>query len=75
MFKWFKKFHRHDFYKIIASQYHTFNLRRVVVECKCGKRVIEKWHHDNVYPFLTNILITNKEMEDIKNYKNEHTEI
>ena len=68
LIKWLKThFHKHNYNKIIASQYYTFNTRKVVVECKCGKRVIEKWNHDNVYPFLTNLLITNKEMEDLCN--------
>lgn len=63
---WLKtKLHVHSYNKIIASQYHTFDTRRVVLECKCSKRVIEIWSHTSVYPFLTNLLITNKEMEDL----------
>lgn len=57
-----KKLHVHFFNKIIASQYASFNYRNVVIECRCGERKIEKWHHDEVYPFLTNNFITNKEM-------------
>ena len=68
LFKWLKdKVHRHNYYKIIASQYVSFNYRNVVVECDCGKRKLEKRHHDDVYPFLTNILITNNEMKKLTN--------
>jgi hypothetical protein len=63
----FKLFHTHNYSKIIASQYVSFNYRNVVVECKCGKRKIEKYHHDNVYPFKTNCFITNIEMEKLIN--------
>lgn len=63
--KLLKRFHKCSFDKIIVSQYWTFNYRRVVVECKCGKRDIQKWHHDNVYPILTTNFITNKEMEEL----------
>lgn len=62
-----KKFHKCNYSKIIASQYWTFNCRKIVVECECGRRNIEKWHYDLVYPFLTNNFITNKEMENLKN--------
>lgn len=64
-----KYFHKCNFDKIIVSQYWTFNLRKVVVECKCGKRDIQKWHHDNVYPILTTNFITNEEMQKILNEK------
>lgn len=60
-----KKVHVCSFNKIIASQYHTFYLRMVVVECKCGKREIQKLHHDNVYPFPTTLFITNQQMEKL----------
>ena len=63
--KLFKILHVCSFDKIIASQYFTFNWRMVVVECECGKREIQKQHHDNVYPFPTTLLITNQEMENL----------
>lgn len=63
---WLKtKLHVHSYNKIIASQYRSFNYRNVVVECNCGKRKIERWHHDDVYPFSTNNFITDKEMKEL----------
>ena len=62
-----KKLHTHYYSKIIVSQYYSFNYRKVVVECRCGKRDIQVWNHDSVYPILTTNFITNKEMESILN--------
>jgi len=66
---WFKKkFHIHIHSKIIASQYRSFNYRNVVVECKCGHRIIENRKHDCVFPFITNF-ISDKEMDLVLNHK------
>ena len=65
-----KYFHKCHFDKIIVSQYWTFNLRKVIVECKCGKRDMQTWNHKDVYPIITTNFITNKEMQEILNEKN-----
>lgn len=55
--------HVHYFGKIVRSRYVSFNYRDVIYECRCGKRkLVKDVRHDDVYPFETNILITNQEM-------------
>lgn len=61
-----KYFHTHSYSKIIASQYNTFNYRDVVLECNCGSRIIQEMHHNSVYPFETNMFITDKEMKYLR---------
>jgi len=66
LLKWLKRFfHIHNYNKILVSQYWTFHSRMVIVECKCGKRHMDRRHVDLVYPFQTTTLITDKEMKDI----------
>lgn len=66
LLKWLKRFfHIHNYNKILVSQYWTFHSRMVIVECKCGKRHMDRRHVDLVYPFPTTTLITDKEMKDI----------
>jgi hypothetical protein len=64
-------FHIHNFKKPVASQYRSFNGRNIIFECKCGKREM-RFIYDffgRGFPLETNILITDKEMEQILNEK------
>ncbi len=61
----------HRYNKPIASMYAGFNTRDIVYGCKCGKRIIKKIRRpfDVDFPIPTTILITSKELEQIKNNK------
>lgn len=61
------KLHIHYYHKILVSMYWTFETRKVVVECKCGHREIQKMEHDKVYPIETTLFITQKDLEHIVN--------
>lgn len=65
----FKKNHRCNFTKPIASKYLTFSSRNIIYECRCGKRkMMRVWRRfDDPFPIDTNILISNQEMERILN--------
>jgi hypothetical protein len=64
-----RKLHIHYFYKPIASQYVSFNTRRIIFECSCGKRKVmdEVRNFGEPFSMRTNILITNQEMLNILN--------
>ena len=68
MIKWLKnKMHIHCFDKAIASQYRSFHCRNIIYECRCGERREERECREfgDSFPIVTNILITNKEMNQI----------
>jgi len=64
-----QKLHVHRFEKPIASQYWTFNTRRIVYECKCGKRELRKEYYQfgESFPIPTTDFITNEEIEKLLN--------
>lgn len=63
LLNWIKrKLHRHSHNKIVVSRYAGFNHRDVIVECKCGHRmVMYGYWHDWVYPHQTGSFDSKKE--------------
>ncbi len=53
----------------IASQYCTFNTRRIIFECRCGKRELRNVSRafGSPFPMETTMLITNEEMDKLLN--------
>lgn len=58
-------FHNCSYEKILVSKYVSFNTRDIIAECSCGKRKRIRTDHDSVYPILTNIRCTEKDMNYI----------
>lgn len=82
MINWIKnKLHIHRFSKPIASQYWTFSTRKIIFECKCGKREMRDVYKNfgDAFPIETTLFITSKEMKELLNgngvIKNNHYEI
>jgi hypothetical protein len=48
------KLHIHYFNKPVAVGYVSFNYRRVMFECRCGKRKYGEMHHDDYYKYFFN---------------------
>ena len=67
----FKYFHRCNFSKPIISKYNTFSSRKIIYECKCGKRKEFKvWReYGDAFPIPTSNLITNDEYKSYLNSK------
>lgn len=69
MKKLLKMFHIHLFSKPIVSQYHSFETRRIIYECRCGKREVVKvyasFESNRDFPIKTTMLLTNKEFNEI----------
>ena len=59
--------HKHDYCKPIASQYRSFNGRRVIYECSCGARKDFRVYKDfsDPFPIQTNINLSDKDFERI----------
>lgn len=69
MKKLLKMFHIHLFSKPIVSQYYSFETRRIIYECRCGKREVVKvyvpFESNRDFPIKTTMLLTNKEFNEI----------
>jgi hypothetical protein len=67
-----KWLHRCNYSKPIISQYWTFHSRRIIYECKCGKRQMFKitLPYDVPFDIETTYSITNAEMDKILNKNN-----
>jgi len=61
--------HIHIHIKPIASQYAGFSCRRIIFECPCGDRAMEKVcrSFSDPFPIDTNHFITNEQMAAILN--------
>jgi hypothetical protein len=60
--------HRCKYTKPIVSRYVSFNTRKIIYQCKCGKRKVIKVFSPNYpFPIQTATLITNKEFNNILN--------
>jgi len=64
-FNLFKRKHKCNFHKPIASAYVSFNTRDSLYECKCGKRNIEREsvRFDVPFPAPTGTLLTRRDLE------------
>jgi len=60
----FKRKHKCDFTKPIASLYVSFHTRDILYECSCGKRKIEQVTRafGESFPIETTMLLTRKEL-------------
>jgi hypothetical protein len=60
----FKRKHKCDFTKPIASLYVSFHTRDILFECSCGKRNIERVTNDfdTPFPIETTMHLTRKEL-------------
>lgn len=61
------KMHIHRCNQPILSQYWTFHSRRIVYQCKCGKKELHHVHRNfgDAFPIETGIMIENKEVDKV----------
>lgn len=62
-------FHIHSFNTPVASEYRSFNIRRIIYQCKCGckksERVNRPFDSNIDFPIKLSCLIGKEDFEDI----------
>jgi hypothetical protein len=66
--------HIHKFSRPVISQYNSFNTRRIIYQCTCGKkeaRLVYRAFGDP-FPIETAVMLDNKEFNAILKYEKIH---
>lgn len=67
-----KYLHIHRFNKPLVSMYVSFNIRNIIYQCKCGKKISKKVFipYASPFPIETTLWLSKKDFNEILNYPN-----